>query len=397
MDIKKLMANLSVVKGWIRERDEGRGYSVSYKRIGLAFFTELVVIATSLYGAYLFTQMYGHNDDIQKQMMMLAPISYAIIELCRVPLALSIRTQRSLIIKAVAAIGVVAAMGVTVKSMSQLGEIMFRPRLFDVVKKKEALIEAQNSQDSLVKRIEDADAVVEQISDELTSAETHLTEATGAVAGLPPLNCQKLWIVTGRDRRGRQIRSQTTRCAEDPRTEAMKTNLQQATDARNIVKTTLATARSERAALKRDEVDQKLSDAQVAYKDAVLHSQLHSFTAMVFAKAPTDVADAEISWFLRIFVFLPAIFVSLASTFVAITAVDKIKPKDPDFVEINENVGTYILEPFAQHIVREATQAAERTAADAIGKSTKREPNKHEPKHETKKESHPDLKIVPSD
>jgi hypothetical protein len=34
---------------------------------------------------------------------------------------------------------VAAAMGVTVKSMSQLGEIMFRPRLFEVVKKHELL------------------------------------------------------------------------------------------------------------------------------------------------------------------------------------------------------------------------------------------------------------------
>jgi hypothetical protein len=366
--MKKLMVNLSTVQDWIRKRDEDRGFSVNYKRVGLAFFTELVVIGTSLYGAWLFTQIYG-SDDTAKQMMMLAPISYAIIELCRVPLALSIRTQRSLLIKALAAIGVVAAMGVTTKSMSQLGEIMFRPRLFDVVQKHKRLIDVQNDRDSLVKRIEDADAVVEQFSQELTNADNHLSEATEAVAGLPPLNCQKLWVVTGQGRKSR--RSQTTRCAADPRTEALKTNLQQSTDTRDTVKRTLASARNERAMLKRDEVDHKLSEAKVAYKDAVLHSQLHSFTAMVFAKDPSQVTDAEISWFLRIFVFLPAIFVLLASTFIALTAVEKIKPKEPVFVEINENAGTYILEPFAQHIVREATQAAERAAANAVAKSTK--------------------------
>jgi hypothetical protein len=336
----------------------------------LAFFVEFAVIGTSLYGALMFARMYSSGDVTAKHMMMLAPISYAVIELCRVPLALSIRTQRSLVIKALAAIGVAAAMGVTVKSMSQLGEIMFRPRLFEVVKKHELLIDAQNSRDSLIKRIEDADALVEQLSQELTYAEKHLSEATEAVVGLPPPNCQKLWVTTRQNRR-----VQTTKCTVDPRTEAMKTNLQQATTTRDTVKVRLASARDERAALKRDEVDRKLSEAQVAHKDAVLHSQLHSFTAMAFAKDPTQVTDGEIAWFLRIFVFAPAVFVSLASTFIAITAVEKIKPKEPEpsLVEIDEGAGTYILEPFAQQIIREATQAAERAAADIIGKATRQE------------------------
>jgi hypothetical protein len=56
------------------------------------------------------------------------------------------------VIKVLAAIGVAAAMGVTVKSMSQLGEIMFRPRLFEVVKKHELLIDAQNNHNSLINR-----------------------------------------------------------------------------------------------------------------------------------------------------------------------------------------------------------------------------------------------------
>ena len=149
---------LRAARRWVRERDEARGYSISYKRIALAFLAEFVVIGTSLYGAWMFSQMYGSGDDTAKHMMMLAPISYALIEFCRVPLALSTRTQRSLVIKALAAIGVAAAMGVTVKSMSQLGEIMFRPRLFEVVKKHELLIDAQNNHASLIKRIEDADA-----------------------------------------------------------------------------------------------------------------------------------------------------------------------------------------------------------------------------------------------
>jgi hypothetical protein len=368
---------LRAARCWARERDEARGYSINYKRIALAFLAEFVVIGTSLYGALMFSQMYGSGNDTAKHMMMLAPISYALIEFCRVPLALSTRTQRSLVIKALAAIGVAAAMGVTVKSMSQLGEIMFRPRLFEVVKQHELLIGAQNEHASLIKRIEDADAVVEQLSQELTYAEKHLSESTGAVAGLPPPSCQKLWVTT------RQGRRQTTKCTVDPRTEAMKKNLQQAATTREAVKDRLGSARAERATLKRDEVDRQLSKAQVAHKDAVFHSQLHSFTAMAFAKDPTQVTDGEIAWFLRIFVFAPAVFVSLASTFLAITAVEKIKPKEPEpsLVEIDEGAGAYILEPFAQQVIREATEAAKQAAANAIGKAARHE-------------SRPELKVV---
>jgi hypothetical protein len=366
------------VRSRAQERREDRGYSIDYKRVALAFIIELVVIGLSLYGAFLFAQMYGSGDDTARHMMMLAPMGYGLIELCRVPLALSTRTQRSLFIKALAAIGVAAAMGVTVKSMSQLGEIMFRPRLFEVVKQHELLIEAQNEHASLIKRIADADAVVEQLTQELKNGEEHLSEATTGVAGLPPPHCQKLWVAT---RNGRRV--QTTKCTVDPRTEAMKKNLQQATTARDAVKGKLDSARAERATLKREDLDRKLSAAQVAHKHAVLHSQLHSFTAMAFAKDPTQVTDGEIAWFLRIFVFLPAVFVSLASTFLAITSVQTIKPREPQRsrIEIDEGAGAYILEPFAQQIIREATAVAEQTAANAIGKIARHE-------------HRPDLKVV---
>jgi len=41
---------------------------------------------------------------------------------------------------------------------------------------------------------------------------------------------------------------------------------------------------------------------------------------MVFGKDPTEVTDAEIHWFLRFFVFVPAIMISIASTLLAVTA-----------------------------------------------------------------------------
>jgi hypothetical protein len=107
----QIVDSVRAARRWIRERDESRGFSINYKRIALAFSVEFAVIGTSLYGALMFARMYGSGDVTSKHMMMLAPISYALIELCRVPLALSIRTHRSLVIKALAAIGLAAADG----------------------------------------------------------------------------------------------------------------------------------------------------------------------------------------------------------------------------------------------------------------------------------------------
>ena len=48
---------------------------------------------------------------------------------------------------------------------------------------------------------------------------------------------------------------------------------------------------------------------------------------MAFGKDSNQVTDGEIASFLRVFVFLPAILVALASTLLAMTAVHRIRPK----------------------------------------------------------------------
>ena len=57
-------------------------------------------------------------------MMMLAPIAYAGIEIARVPLALALRTQPNWFWKIVFGLMVLCAVAVSVKSLSQLGEVM---------------------------------------------------------------------------------------------------------------------------------------------------------------------------------------------------------------------------------------------------------------------------------
>ena len=82
-----------------KERDRERGYTISTKRLVLAFASEGVVVATSLGGAWLFASLYGGNDPVAFWMMMMAPIAYAVIEFSRVPLAVSIRTQTSITLR----------------------------------------------------------------------------------------------------------------------------------------------------------------------------------------------------------------------------------------------------------------------------------------------------------
>src|SRR5262245_60485482 len=103
-------------RGRAAERDEQRGYRVDKKRVVIAYTAEIVIIAASLYGAWLFATTYGHNDPRTIAMMMLAPMGYAVIEWCRVPLALSVRTHRSRFVCALAVVGVLCAAGVTIKS-----------------------------------------------------------------------------------------------------------------------------------------------------------------------------------------------------------------------------------------------------------------------------------------
>ena len=59
-----------------------------------------MVIGASLWGAWLFAGVYSDGDDKAFYFMLLAPLVYAAVELCRVPLGILARTQRSYFIRA---------------------------------------------------------------------------------------------------------------------------------------------------------------------------------------------------------------------------------------------------------------------------------------------------------
>ncbi|MPR11768.1 hypothetical protein [Microvirga tunisiensis] len=304
--------------------DEARGYTINLKYLGIAFAGESIVILTSLYGAWLFAKMYGSGNDMAMHMMMLAPISYAVIEMSRVPLAVAFRTQPSVFIKVLAFIGVIAAAGVTIKSMSQLGEIMFRPRLIQVTETHHALKEATARRNAFQAEYATRKEQLDQATAALkTASETSVKQVEALREAAKPTMCS----YTYRDRNGRQQRG-TRPCPESAASKTIRNTMadqegnvtaaRERVDDANKSLQTLGTA---------EEVEANVVSAKKAYDNAVLHSQLHAFTGMFFGKDPAQVSEGELSGFLRIFVFVPAICVSLASTFLAMASVTKIKPK----------------------------------------------------------------------
>jgi hypothetical protein len=100
-----------------------------------------------------------------------------------------------------------------------------------------------------------------------------------------------------------------------------------------------------------------------------MHSQLHSFTAMAFGKDPTEVTDGEIHSFLRIFVFLPAIFVAFASTLLAVTAVTRVKPKT---IEIEDGLLESFIDPYAREVMARAAAQSEARVVEILERHMRR-------------------------
>ncbi len=100
-----------------------------------------------------------------------------------------------------------------------------------------------------------------------------------------------------------------------------------------------------------------MSALELARRDAIQNSQLHSFTGMFYGIDPTEVTEGELHSFLRIFVFFPAIFASLAATALALAAVTPLK-REPPPVELDTMAAaTYVLEPMADAIRRDVLAA----------------------------------------
>ena len=360
------------VQRWKQARDIEKGYRIKWGYVAIAYLVEFMVIGASLAGAWLFAGYYSDGDDRSFYFMLLAPVVYAAVELCRVPLGILARTQRSWFVRSLAMLGILFAAGVTTKSVSQLGEMMFHPRLMDAAKAKTALKDAQADRDSIDGRIAVADARVAQYTNELDQIEKRATENSAQLAGLPAQRCER---ISGVNSKGKAYSN--LKCVADPRVATLNAAVAKAGTDRGPVTKDLEEARKARAQLDRGAADRRVADAEQAYRNSVNRSQLHSFTAMVYGVDPIEVTDAQVHAFLRIFVFVPALCAAFASTILALSAVSVRKTfmdEDDLGATVHPEATPYMIESLAEAMRQEMGLPQAQRAHDA---------------HETASEAHP--------
>lgn len=351
---------------------------VSKKLIALAFFLEFFVVVASLVGAWLFAEKYGDGDLRTQIMMMLAPIGYAVVELSRVPLAYAARVQTSWILRFVAVIAVIAAAGVTVKSMSQLGEIMFRPRLHDV---QIAATELQGAKDQLDQKQKERERATENVKlaqEAYEAANVRVANASDALKESKPI-CSPTRGVT---RDGRPYQGQT--CAPDRALPIKQEEAKNAGAALIVANEERKKAIAARDAIDLDTFKNKVQEQDKIHRRAVMESQLHSFTAMAYGKDPLHVTDGEVSAFLRIFVFVPAILVSIVATLLALTAVTRVRREPP--IYIPDEAGAYLLGPYTEKLVSATANAIQKDVDDAVARALQAAERNRRPVEEPKTE-----------
>jgi hypothetical protein len=209
--------------------------------------------------------------------------------------------------------------------------------------------------------------VVQRRGRELAAIDERAKGLAAEMGGIRAPACvQTSWT----DRNGRTQRG--ARCPpEDPRGAIIRANLERAGTERQAAQQQLDAAAAGRAALDRAPLDQKVSEAQTRHRDAVRDSQLHSFTAMSFFKAPSEVTEGEIHAFLFIFVMFPAIFASVAATLLALGAVTRLPQPDPP-VALTGQAGAYVLGPLAEHIIRQTTESVHKSAQAEVAEAAAR-------------------------
>jgi hypothetical protein len=212
---------------------------------------------------------------------------------------------------------------ITVKSASQIGEQMYRGRLHDVRMAKIEVSKAEATDQSLEAQIASSADDMAAMRAQLKATHTSVDDARAKLVQIPPPSCSPLvWY----DREGRVHRDR--RCIADPRTPALTHALKDAEDR-------LTPAGEKAQSVTRgwsDLIEQRpaakaaVADAQARLDRAVMESQIHSFAGMLFRKGPNEVTDAEIYTFLLIFVFAPAVVISLVGFMLTCAAVHRLPP-----------------------------------------------------------------------
>ena len=134
-------------------RDSKRGWRINKKALVVAYVVEAAIIGSSLAAGIQFANRYaddaptsvavaqlggwhlpltGHSEAWW--IAVIATVAFCVAEAVRLPLVHGFRTARSWMMRGFLLLGILMACGITVKSMSQVAEQMFHPRLREVQK-----------------------------------------------------------------------------------------------------------------------------------------------------------------------------------------------------------------------------------------------------------------------
>ena len=268
-------------------------------------------------------------------MAVIATIGICVAELARVPLATACRTHAAKGMRLLALVGVLFACIVSTKTLAQVMEQMFHPRLHEVqetmagLKSAEARLELAETRRSGSSSISDPKvADVAKIDDKIVATQASLKEM-----GPPPKPVCTRAVYGKKNRRtGKRPLLQGAKCTQPEwpgkmllaQLETLQGERAAAAGARDAAVRATAGIDADIAAAK-----VAVSDAADDHGEAVANSQLHSFTAMIFGIDPRDVTEAQLHWFLRFFVLVPAGLIACTSSILAMTAITRLPPRRP--------------------------------------------------------------------
>lgn len=187
-----------------------------------AYAIEAAIAGTSFVGSMILASKYS-SSYTEYFTMLLAPFAYSIIELSRVQLAISARKQNNMFMSAVAIVGLLFFSVITIKSMSQLGEMMFHPRIQLVTQAKHELDEAKDNLANHNKIIDEAKIIIDQKRIELNQAENRINNTISHITDQAPETCH---IVSGVNKYGHKYTIQ--KCSPNPVTQSLITQQENA-------------------------------------------------------------------------------------------------------------------------------------------------------------------------
>jgi hypothetical protein len=298
---------------------------VNGKLLAVAIAIELIIVGAVLFASYQFAQRYSDGDNMQWWMAIICGVSYAAVELARVPLAIVAATHRRRFIRLLSIFFLMFAVVITTKSLSQVGEQMFSQRLVEVNKARTALQIAEANNHGAIENDANKHDRIEALDAEIGSLLKQLKEF-----GKPPEPKQVCNTTQGR-------RGPIKICKIVTPPWAGATIQQQLLDAR--ARRNAMDGETEAAGKQRDAATAAIAAAKGRYQVAVMDSQLHSFAGMLFMKSSSEVTDDEIAKIKLFFVFIGALAGAVTATGLAYCSFTRHpEPKKPKPVRTQPNV-----------------------------------------------------------